>query len=200
MKAFWHRRKQETPAGARWVTPAPEAGELALARTISHLAFNCRDIARSVAFYRDILGCREKFTLTYGDLAEDMAKALPEGKKPDLRLRAMRRMRKKPWITYMSWGEDSFIELFSVPTAKRRRVPDTQRDLNYTHFCLLVSDIQQFRQQVIARGGESCLDTPIRMGMEHTWQMWLHDPDGNAIEIMEYTPRSYQLVGRPDGE
>ena len=40
------------------------------------------------------------------------------------------------------------------------------------------------------------IDTPPKMGLEHTYQMWSHDPDGNKIEFMQYTPESWQLVGR----
>lgn len=51
-------------------------------RTISHLGFNCADLEKSIAFYRDILGCREKFTLTWDDLAQDIRKkALEKGEK-----------------------------------------------------------------------------------------------------------------------
>lgn len=173
------------------------SGNVKTARTISHLGFNCKDIEKSVAFYRDILGCEEKFTLTYNDMADDLTrKAIAAGKKPGLTIKAMRFMGKKTWLTYMSWGEASFIELFSIPSARRKRIPDPKNDLNYTHYALVVSDLQEFRQQVIDRGGAAYLDTEISMGVDYTWQMWMHDPDGNPFEIMEYTPRSYQLTGR----
>jgi hypothetical protein len=35
----------------------------------------------------------------------------------------------------------------------------------------------------------------IERGLENTYTMWMHDPDGNRFEIMEYTPESYQVVG-----
>lgn len=168
-----------------------------VARTISHLGFNCKDIEKSIAFYRNVLGCEEKFTLTYNDMADDLTrKANAAGKKPGLMIKAMRFMGKKTLLTYMSWGEDSFIELFSVPSAKRRRIPDPKNDLNYTHFAQVVSDLQEFRRQAIERGGADYFDTEISMGIENTWQMWMHDPDGNHFEVMEYTPQSYQITGR----
>ena len=34
----------------------------------SHLGFNCKDLDRTQKFYEDVLGCREKFSLYYGDL------------------------------------------------------------------------------------------------------------------------------------
>jgi hypothetical protein len=37
------------------------------------------------------------------------------------------------------------------------------------------------------------LVTKITMGMDNSKQCWVKDPDGNDIELMEYTPESYQL-------
>jgi len=33
------------------------------------------------------------------------------------------------------------------------------------------------------------------MGMDNSRQAWVMDPDGNAIELMEYGPSSLQLGG-----
>lgn len=32
-------------------------------------------------------------------------------------------------------------------------------------------------------------------GQSETWQMWIHDPDGNKFEIMQYTDKSLQHHG-----
>ncbi len=170
--------------------------EVSYIRTISHLGFNCRDIEKSIAFYRDIMGCREKFTLTYGDVADDVRrKCDAEGKEYPFYLQGMKRMENTKWSVYMAFTENTFIELFYVPNAKIRRVPNAQLHLNYTHFALEVSDLKAFRNQVIKRGGASYIETEIERGLENTYTMWMHDPDGNRFEIMEYTPESYQVVG-----
>ena len=166
-------------------------------KAISHLGFNCKGLEKSIAFYRDIMGCAEKFTLTYGDIADSLEKdSLAQGKKPPFFLKAMRRFTNTKWSVYMQWNDESFIELFYAMNAKKRRIPG-QRDLNYTHYSLEVEDIKAYRQEIIARGGAQHLDTEISMGMDNTWQFWMHDPDGNKFEVMEYTPQSYQVVGRP---
>lgn len=36
----------------------------------------------------------------------------------------------------------------------------------------------------------------ISLGIDNTWVMWMKDPDGNPFEIMEYTDKSYQVIGR----
>jgi hypothetical protein len=33
----------------------------------------------------------------------------------------------------------------------------------------------------------------ITIGMDNSKQAWIKDPDGNDIELMEYTPASFQL-------
>lgn len=79
-------------------------------RTISHLGFNCKDLEKSIAFYRDILGCTEKFTLTYGDAVEDIRKKCDaEGKKYPLYLQGMQRMANKKWSVYMSCTENTRV-------------------------------------------------------------------------------------------
>ncbi len=30
------------------------------------------------------------------------------------------------------------------------------------------------------------------MGSDHSWQAWLSDPDGNRVELHQYTPESWQ--------
>ncbi len=166
-------------------------------RTISHLGFNCRDIEKSIAFYRNVMGCTEKFTLTYGDVADDIRKQCNrDGKKYPLYLLGMKRMKNTKWSVYMQWADRSFIELFYIPNARRRHIPDSGKDLNYTHYALEVSDIYAFRDQVLAKGGAPYVDTEIATGIENTLQFWMHDPDGNRFEIMEYTPSSYQVTGR----
>lgn len=172
--------------------------EIMKIKAISHLGFNCKDLEKSIAFYRDILGCTEKFTLTYGDIVRSIEKESAEqGKKEPFFLKAMRRFMNTKWSVYMQWNEDSFIELFYDMGAKKPRIPG-RKDLNYTHYSLEVEDIRAYRQEIIARGGAEYLDTEISLGMDNTWQFWMHDPDGNKFEVMEYTPESYQVVGRAD--
>ena len=165
-------------------------------KAISHLGFNCKDLEKSIAFYRDIMSCTEKFTLTYGDIVADVEReCAAKGQKEPLYLKALRRFADKKWSVYMQWNDESFIELFYAMGASKRRIPG-QKDLNYTHYSLEVEDIRAFRMEIEARGGAQYLDTEISRGMDNTWQFWMHDPDGNKFEIMEYTPESMQVVGR----
>lgn len=176
-----------------------EPGQLAKAqcRAMSHVGFNVRDIEKSIRFYCDILGCKEKFTLTYGDMADDIEKennAL--GKKPPVFASVFRKQADRKWSVYVQLpGCESFIELFDQMGVRKRRAA-THMDMGFAHFSLEVNDIRAFRQNIVDRGGREYLDTDIKRGLDNTLQMWMHDPDGNRFEIMEYTSESYQVVGR----
>jgi hypothetical protein len=49
------------------------------------------------------------------------------------------------------------------------------------------------REELVKNGVE--IDIEPNKGQSETWQMWIHDPDGNKFEIMQYTPLSLQHKG-----
>lgn len=102
----------------------------------------------------------------------------------------------KAWIKYIKLGS-VFVELFDAGSVTEHLIPD-DKFLNYQHLSLLVDDIHKFTEK-IRKAGVPIDDEPA-VGMEHTWQMWSHDPDGNKIEFMQYTDKSYQVVGKPVSE
>ena len=175
----------------------PERLAEAKFHSISHVGFNVRDLEKSLHFYCDILGCTEKFTLTYGDMVADIeAENQALGKKEPFFLSALRKEASRKWSVYVQLpGCNSFIELFDQMGVKNRKA-STNMDMGFTHFSLEVNDIHAFRQNIIQRGGREYLDTDIKLGLDNTWQMWMHDPDNNLFEIMEYTTDSYQITGK----
>ncbi len=84
---------------------------------------------------------------------------------------------------YLHAGERNFIELFEGKPAA------PAEGQSYRHCCLEVEDIQGTVKAFRARGVEV---TDVTMGSDHSWQAWLTDPDGNRIELHEYTPESNQ--------
>ncbi|MDD3028479.1 MAG: VOC family protein [Erysipelotrichaceae bacterium] len=95
-------------------------------------------------------------------------------------------------IVYIEIAPGQFIELFPKNEGQKEHDQWNER-VGYSHFALLVDDIEDTRDQLVAAGVE--IDTPLSKGPSNTWQMWVHDPDGNKFEIMQYTPESFQLVG-----
>lgn len=84
---------------------------------------------------------------------------------------------------YLSFGGRNFLELFQgglQPPAEGQ---------SFRHICLEVADINQSVAELKARGVEV---TEVKLGSDNTWQSWLSDPDGNRIELHQYTEKSWQ--------
>jgi lactoylglutathione lyase len=163
-------------------------------KQFSHLAFNCKNLEKSVAFYRDILGCTEKFTLRYADIMSAMEENIKErGMKPPKALvKYFEKRKDKKWIVYVEFPDGVFVELFDSFMAF---IPHKAKNLHYhyQHFSLVVEDIQKAKEELVAKGVR--IDTDITLGPDFTYQMWIHDPDGNKFELMQYTGKSLQVVG-----
>ena len=53
--------------------------------------------------------------------------------------------------------------------------------------------LDKTREELVKAGIE--IDIEPNKGQSETWQMWIHDPDGNKFEIMQYTDKSLQHHG-----
>ncbi len=70
---------------------------------------------------------------------------------------------------------------------------DLSGNFGYQHLAIQVENLENTWQHIKEAG--VITDTPITMGPDFTKQFWIHDPEGNRIEFMEYTPNSFQIVG-----
>ena len=84
---------------------------------------------------------------------------------------------------YLKTGTRSFIELFAGTVAP------APKGVSYRHICLEVDDLPATVADLRGKGVE--VSDP-KLGMDQSWQAWLADPDGNAIELHAYTPASWQ--------
>ena len=87
---------------------------------------------------------------------------------------------------YLKLAEASFIEVFEDPTLA------TPRNTGLAHFCLETADLDTLVTRLRARG---IVCSEKKLGCDDTWQIWLEDPDGNAFEVHQYTPKSMQFAG-----
>ena len=136
-------------------------------RQLAHLCFHTGRIAQMVAFYQEMLGLQIKFTLT-GDDGETLG-------------------------YYFEFGQSTFIEIFDQAQAIKQwggQLSPLTAGNRYQHFCLEVMDLEGYRAALEDKGVRV---SPITLGMDGSRQAWIADPDGNAIELMQYTPRSLQL-------
>lgn len=84
---------------------------------------------------------------------------------------------------YLRVGGRNFIELF------QGKLAEVAKGQSFGHFCLEVDDLQSTVVQLRAAGVEV---TDAKLGADQSWQAWLTDPDGNRIELHQYTPQSWQ--------
>ncbi len=138
-------------------------------RQLAHLCFHTDRMAQMVVFYKEVLGLPIKFTLT-GDDGQTLG-------------------------YYFACGQSTFIEIFDQARAIKQwggQLDPLAAGNRYQHFCLEVIGLEDYRASLEARGIRV---SPVKVGMDGSRQAWISDPDGNAIELMEYTPRSLQLHG-----
>ena len=89
------------------------------------------------------------------------------------------------WIVYLKVAEGQFIELFY---GGKDPVVTTPASIGFNHLCLEVDDIQETAERM--RQLDVPLDVQPKLGMDHNWQCWVRDPDGNRIEFMQLMPNS----------
>jgi catechol 2,3-dioxygenase-like lactoylglutathione lyase family enzyme len=89
-------------------------------------------------------------------------------------------------------GGRTFIELFQGDPQP------TPGGVSYKHICLEVDDIQQTVAEMRERGVEV---GDITLGSDQSYQAWITDPDGNRIELHQFTDESLQVkaIERLDG-
>ncbi len=70
--------------------------------------------------------------------------------------------------------------------AARRPTPAARAAL--CHLCLLTGDLHATVEQL--RQADIAIDREPKVSMDGNWQAWIHDPDGNAIELMQLSEDS----------
>ena len=137
---------------------------------LAHVCLRTSRFNEMTEFYRDIIGLPIKFSLK-----------LPDG---------------RIFGHYFDLGETSFLELFDQKGSTEmwggKNIPPQNPEGNtFHHICLQVTGLEELRNRIIAKG------IPAReteRGIDNSYQSWVKDPDGNDVELMEYTNESLQLA------
>lgn len=90
----------------------------------SHLGFVCHDLDKSVQFYEEILGCREKFSLYYGDMIPPTAEE--RAKIPSEVMARLEELRSVRWIVYLEWIHDHGLRTAAFSGLTLTVLPKTQ--------------------------------------------------------------------------
>ena len=152
-------------------------------QSFSHVGVCSSDLDASTAFYRDVLGFTELFTVELGP--EVAATMEVDGR----------------FLSRMLGRDDLLVELLQWvshdPTGDGRRKPMTQ--LGLTHLCFRVDDVEDLVEIAERSGGAGHRSTQsvqpgVGVGGADVVTMYLTDPDGVRVEVMAGTPDLRALV------
>ncbi len=137
---------------------------MAIFDSLGHIALKTRNLEASIAFYNAI-GFPEMLRLN------DKSGA--------------------PWIVYHRVNDNLYLELF--PGGKDEKVPaESSGATGLFHLCLTVSDADAAEAKLNKAGIKLSRPRNTKRGIDGNRGMWIEDPDGNRIEIMEMAPDCIQ--------
>ncbi|HEQ71363.1 MAG TPA: VOC family protein [Spirochaetia bacterium] len=137
-------------------------------RQVAHTCFYTDQLDTMKEFYAEKLGLRYAFPM----------------KNPE----------DKIFGIYLDAGNSTFIEIFDREGAQKMwGGEDTSitRGTSYRHLCFEVTGLNDYRAELVKKGIPV---TEPTVGLDGSRQAWITDPDGNPIELMEYTHKSEQLA------
>lgn len=141
---------------------------------LSHLGICVSDLERALTFWREALGFRESKRLdVYGDAAEALI-SIPD---LDLRVAVLER-------------DELHVQLlhYASPGHRGTGEPRPMNALGITHLSLVVDDLEAAIAVVTASGGRVLRSTRLRIEDAGRAAIFVTDPDGTRIELVEATP------------
>jgi len=144
--------------------------------SLHHTGLTVRDLERSLAFYRDVLGMEVLFEQEKegGYLGAIVGY-------PDAHVR----------MAHVAFpGDVQRIELFQYVSPEPRGEPGEPRDVGITHVCLRVDDVDSLAERLRGAGAELfsepvLVDTGANAGGKG---VYLRDPDGVILELFQPRP------------
>jgi lactoylglutathione lyase len=156
-----------TPAGGKtmWIHD-PEGNALELIQRLPDAEYGGRD---------ELLGIGHT-----GFIVSDMEKSL-DFYINKLGLKQIRTMDKegKPWLIFLQVQEGQNYELYHGGNRTR---PNTWQSYGSSHLSLLCDDLEATLEALRAKVVP--VDAEIKLGGDKNLKAWIHDPDGNRIELL----------------
>lgn len=147
------------------------------ARRLHHTGYTVSNLDRSVAFYRDLLGCEVVATQEKegGYLAAIVGY-------PDAHVR-MAHLRVP--------GGEHVIELFEYLSPPGGRADVEPRNVGASHLCFVVDDLRALYERLRELGVTSFVSPPVEVdtGINRGGlALYLRDPDGITLELFQPPP------------
>jgi catechol 2,3-dioxygenase-like lactoylglutathione lyase family enzyme len=87
---------------------------------------------------------------------------------------------------YLASGNRTFVEVFQSDAIE----PLGKQPIH--HLCLETDGLPTLHARLAEQGLNP---GPMKLADDNTWQFWITDPNGLAIEIQQYTGKSAQFTG-----
>lgn len=88
---------------------------------------------------------------------------------------------------YCRVGDNNFLEFFVQGALEPSKKPVIK------HLCLETENLDMVIEKLSHAGYHV---TEKKLGCDSTWQSWVTDPNGMAVELFEYTDQSSQFTGK----
>ena len=160
-------------------------GRGALVGRVNHIGLSVRDLDRSIAFYRDVLGLE---LISSHEIFVSEREVL---RRRDLLEAVVGMTGVAGWVAQLR-ADDTILELwcYSAPRGRDLEPNHVPADIGIAHLGLQVRDVEAAWQRVTAAGFVSTT-RPVDLEIHKTFYM--RGPDGEILEILE--DRSRPLVG-----
>lgn len=163
-------------------------------KKITHCTFVCKDYPAMEKFYGDTLGLKKLFKI---DFTQEIIDNFKNQGYKDFKGEVG-----QEWLSYYKVAPKEFIELFNVPYNGENNTQNT----GFHHVCLVVDDIMAAARELESKGvvlwrGPIWINNPWtepyngqEVGQCGSLAFYVQDPEGNEIEIMQYTEDSLQVI------
>lgn len=138
---------------------------------LSHIAFCVRDVDKSLAFYRDVLGMK----ITKDQIEDTSTGGLTHTYKHQRNTRR---------TVHLGWGQDPFLVMTSHPGDQVDGEPIKLDQVGVSHLSFSVNDVRALADELIAKGVE------IAGGIEafadaqgNVRTFFAFDPDGILVQF-----------------
>ncbi len=157
-------------------------------KKLTHVTLKCNDFEKMCDFYKNVMCFEEAFSIPF-DAAQAERHADDGVKEGDT------------WLTYFKIADTEFVELFNIKHGTEHPIPQA----SFMHFSVLVEDIKEAARHFESKGvqlwaGPKYVNHPYlepypanKKGQCGSYAFYIQDPEGNEIEIMQYTEDSMQL-------
>jgi catechol 2,3-dioxygenase-like lactoylglutathione lyase family enzyme len=140
---------------------------------LDHVGFTVFNLDHSLAFYRDLLGLEMEWERVY---EEEYVRQVVGY--PGLRLRCA--FLKLP-------GTETRLELLEYQNVSRQKLDLHRANPGNAHICLALKDLDQLYHRLKSAGVDFVSAPVVSTGGHYTGSktVYLHDPDGISLQLME---------------